>query len=165
MKKIREILVGTNNEGKYKEICALLPKGIIKHSLREFKILEPKETGRSFEENSLIKASYFSNKTNLVCLSDDSGLEINLLKGLPGIYSARWSGKKKNFDIAINKIFREMYKINKDWKNKNRARFICCLTIFWPNGQSCLGKGIVNGTISTKKKRKKWIWIRSNFYT
>jgi len=154
MKKIREILVGTNNEGKYKEICALLPKGIIKHSLREFKILEPKETGRSFEENSLIKASYFSNKTNLVCLSDDSGLEINLLKGLPGIYSARWSGKKKNFDIAINKIFREMYKINKDWKNKNRARFICCLTIFWPNGQSCLGKGIVNGTISTKKKVK-----------
>ena len=99
MKKIKEILIGTNNPGKYKEICALLPKKIKKHSLNEFKILIPKETGKSFKENSFIKASYFCKKTNLICLSDDSGLEIDLLNGAPGIYSSRWSGKKKNFNL------------------------------------------------------------------
>ena len=93
MIKIKEILVGTNNQGKYKEICDLLPDEIEKYSPKEFKISSPQETGKSFEENSIIKASYFSKKTNLVCLSDDSGLEIELLKGAPGIYSARWGGK------------------------------------------------------------------------
>ena len=82
MNKIKEILIGTNNEGKYKEICDLLPKEVKKHSLKEFNISSPKETGKSFKENSLIKAEYFSKKTNIICLSDDSGLEIDLLKGL-----------------------------------------------------------------------------------
>jgi len=113
MKKIEEILIGTNNPGKYKEICTLLPKKTKKHSLNEFKILTPKETGKSFKENSFIKASYFSKKTNLICLSDDSGLEIDLLDGAPGIYSSRWSGKKNNFDLAIKKIFKEMDKKKK----------------------------------------------------
>ena len=85
MEKIKEIIIGTNNEGKYKEISDLLPKKVKKHSPKEFNILTPEETGDSFEKNSFIKASYFSKKTNLICLSDDSGLEINLLKGKPGI--------------------------------------------------------------------------------
>ena len=154
MKKIKEILIGTNNPGKYKEICALLPKKIKKHSLNEFKILTPKETGKSFKENSFIKASYFSKKTNLICLSDDSGLEIDLLSGAPGIYSSRWSGKKKNFNLAIKKIFKEMKIIRKDWGNKNTAQFVCCLTLFFPNGQNYLGKGVVHGRISTKERGK-----------
>jgi len=105
MKKIKEIIVGTNNNGKYKEICDLLPNEIKKYSPKEFKISSPKEIGKNFEENSMIKASYFSKKTNLVCLSDDSGLEIDLLNGAPGIYSSRWSGPKNDFDLAIKKIF------------------------------------------------------------
>jgi len=100
----------------------------------------------------MIKASYFSKKTNLVCLSDDSGLEIDLLKGAPGIYSSRWSGIKNNFDEAIQKVFEEMSKIKKDWKNKNAARFVCCMTLFWPNGKNYSSKGIVKGKISAKKK-------------
>ena len=83
MKKIEEILIGTNNNGKYKELCHLLPKKIKKYSPKEFKISAPQENGKSFEENSFIKASYFSKKTNLVCLSDDSGLEVNLLNKAP----------------------------------------------------------------------------------
>ena len=154
MNKIKEILIGTNNVGKYKEICALLPTEIIKHSLKEFKISSPKETGKSFEENSFIKASYFSKKTNLICLSDDSGLEIDLLKGYPGIYSARWGGRENNFSLAINKIFSEMKKVKEDWKSENSARFVCYLTLFWPDGQSYFGKGIIKGKISTKKKGK-----------
>ena len=62
MDKIKEILIGTNNEGKYKEICDLLPKRVIKYSLKEFNILSPEEIGKSFEKNSFIKASYFSKK-------------------------------------------------------------------------------------------------------
>ena len=83
----------------------MLPKNIKKYSPKEFNILTPAETGKSFEENSFIKASYFSKKTNLICLSDDSGLEIDLLKGKPGIYSSRWGGKKNNFNLAIKKVF------------------------------------------------------------
>jgi len=152
MKKIKEIVVGTNNDGKYREICGLLPKKIKKFSIKEFRILGPEETGESFEENSMIKASYFSKRTNLVCLADDSGLEIDLLNGAPGIYSARWASNKGNFDEAIEKIFKKMNKINKDWKNKSTARFICCLSIFWPNGKSYLSKAIVKGKISPQKK-------------
>ena len=73
----------------------LLPNKIKKYSPKEFKISSPNETGKSFKENSLIKASYFSKKTNLICLSDDSGLEIDLLNGKPGIYSSRWRWQKK----------------------------------------------------------------------
>ena len=152
MKKIREIIVGTNNNGKYKEICDLLPNEIKKYSPKEFKISSPKENGKSFAENSMIKASYFSKKTNLVCLSDDSGLEINFLNRAPGIYSSRWAGNKNNFDEAIQKVFKEMSKIKKDWKNGNAARFVCCMTLFWPDGINYSSLGIVEGKISTKKR-------------
>ena len=152
MNKIKEIIIGTNNEGKYREICDLLPNGIKKHSPKEFDILTPAETGTSFEENSLIKASHFSKKTNLICLSDDSGLEIDLLKGEPGIYSSRWSGEKNDFDLAIKKIFEEMNNVKKDWENDNAAKFICCMTLFWPNDKSYTSKETLKGKISTKKK-------------
>tara|TARA_B100000700_G_scaffold272008_1_gene315302 strand:+ start:1568 stop:2161 length:594 start_codon:yes stop_codon:yes gene_type:complete len=152
MDKIKEILIGTNNAGKYKEICDLLPKKVKKYSPKDFEITSPEETGKSFKENSFIKASYFSKKTNLICLSDDSGLKIDLLKGLPGIYSSRWSGEKDNFDLAIEKVFQEMKKIRKDWVYNNKASFFCCLTIFWPNGKNFSSEGIVNGKISEEKK-------------
>ena len=154
MNKIKKIIIGTNNDGKYKEICGLLPNKVKKYSPREFDILTPAETGKSFEENSLIKASYFSKKTNLICLSDDSGLEIDLLKGKPGIYSSRWSEKKNNFSSAIKKVFKEMHNIKKDWKNNNTAQFICCMTLFWPNGNSYSSKGVIKGKISSTKKGK-----------
>ena len=154
MSKIKEIIIGTNNAGKYKEICDLLPNEVKKHSPKELNILSLEETGKSFKENSFIKASYFSKKTNLICLSDDSGLEIDLLNGAPGIYSSRWSGKKNNFDLAIKKTFKKMYKIKKNWNKQNKARFVCCLTIYWPDGKSFTRQGIVNGKISKKKRGK-----------
>ena len=115
MNKIKEILIGTHNKGKYKEICDLLPNKVKKYSPKEFDILTPEETGKSFEENSFIKASYFSKKTNLICLADDSGLEIDLLNGEPGIYSSRWSGEKNNFNLAIKKIFEKMNNVKKNY--------------------------------------------------
>ena len=154
MDKIIEIIIGTNNQGKYKEICDLLPVNIKKYSPRELNILSPEETGKSFKENSFLKASYFSKKTNQICLSDDSGLEIDLLKGKPGIYSSRWAGKKNNFDLAIKKVLSEMKNIKKNRKNENKARFICNMTLYWPDGQSFSSEGYIEGKISDIKKGK-----------
>ena len=94
-KKINSLLIGTNNRGKLREIRSLLPRTLKIYSILDFKLKSPIENGKSFEENSLIKSRFFSKKTNLICLADDSGLEIDLLNKKPGIYSARWAGKKK----------------------------------------------------------------------
>ena len=155
MKKIKEILIGTNNDGKFKEISDLLPKKTKKYSLKEFNIKSPKETGKNYKENSLIKASYFSKKTNLVCLSDDSGLEIKCLRGSPGIFSSRWGGKDNNFNLAIRKVYLKMNKIKKKWAKKNSAKFFCCLTIYWPNDKNVSSVGSIKGKISENKKGKR----------
>ena len=154
-KKIKKILIGTNNAGKLKEIKDLLPKSTKIFSTKDFKLKSPKETGKSFLKNSLIKAKFFSKKTNLICLADDSGLEIDILNGKPGIFSARWGGAKNNFDKAISKVFRELYKKDKNWKLKKiKARFICALTIYWPNGKIVKSEGKIEGLISQQKKGK-----------
>ena len=102
-KKINELVLGTNNQGKVREIKKLLPKKLSIQTPKMLNIKSPNETGLTFLENSLIKAKFFSQKTNKVCLSDDSGLEIDALEKLPGIYSARWAGKSSDFKIAIKK--------------------------------------------------------------
>ena len=154
MNKIKELIIGTNNTGKYREICDLLSKKIKKYSPKEFDILSPEENGKSFKENSFIKASYFSKKTNLICLSDDSGLEVDLLKGKPGIYSSRWGGKKNDFKIAIRRVIKQMKNKKKNWEKNNQARFVCCMTLFWPNGKSYSSQGVVNGRISIRRRGK-----------
>ena len=115
MKKISKLLIGTNNKGKYKEIKDLLPKYIKTHSTSEFKLKSPREDGLTFTENSIIKSKYFSKKTNLICLADDSGLEIDMLDKNPGIYSARWGGKKGDFKKAIKRVYKELSKKDKNW--------------------------------------------------
>ena len=154
-KKIKKILIGSNNPGKVKEIRDLLPKSVNIFSIKDFKIKSPIENGKSFEENSLIKAKFFSKKTKMICLADDSGLEIDILGGAPGIYSARWGGKKNNFNKAINKVFKQISKKDKNWKRKKiKARFICSLTIFFPSKKIINSSGKVEGYISNKKKGK-----------
>ena len=154
-KKITKLLVGTNNIGKLREIKDLLPKNLEIYSPSDFKIKSPVENGRNFKENSLIKARFFSQKTKMVCLSDDSGLQIDILDGAPGIFSARWGGKNSDFSKAISKVFRELKKKDKDWKKKKiKAKFICALTIYWPNKKLINSVGEVSGYISSKKMGK-----------
>ena len=78
MKKITKLLIGTNNKGKLKEIKGLLPKNLEIYSPEDFNIKSPAENGKTFEENSLIKARYFSKKSKMLSLSDDSGLEVDI---------------------------------------------------------------------------------------
>ena len=154
-KKITKILIGTNNIGKLKEIRDLLPKNLEIYSTRDFKIKSPVENGKTFEENSLIKAKYFSKKSKMICLSDDSGLEIDILDGDPGIYSARWGGKKGDFIKAMNRVFKELDKKNKNWKNKKiKARFVCALTIYGPNQKIINSVAKIEGHISPFMKGK-----------
>ncbi len=155
IKKIYDLIIGTNNAGKLREIKDLLPKRLNIFSPKYLKIKSPKETGKSFEENSLIKAKYFSKKTNKICIADDSGLEINILNKKPGIFSSRWAGRKGNFNIAIRKVYRELKKKDKNWKNKKiYAQFVCVLTIYWPNRKKIVSKGVIKGFISKNKKGK-----------
>ena len=152
-KKILKLLIGSNNQGKIKEIRDLLPKNVLIYTPKDFNVESPKEIGGSFLENSLIKAKFFSKKIKMVCLADDSGLEIDVLNGAPGIYSARWGGKKNNFNLAINKVYKELKKIDENWfKKKITAKFICALTIYWPNNFAVSVIGEVEGTISKTKK-------------
>ena len=155
MKKISKLLIGTNNKGKYKEIKDLLPKYIKTYSTKEFNLKSPKEDGLTFEENSLIKSKYFSKKTKLICLADDSGLEIDLLNKAPGIYSARWGGKNGDFKKAINRVYRNLFRIDKNWQSKKiKARFICALSIYNLDKKIASVQGKVEGFISNEPKGK-----------
>ena len=151
--KIRKLIIGTNNKGKLREIKNLLPKNIKIYSLLGFNLRSPVENGKTFKENSLIKSRYFSKKTGLICLADDSGLEIDILDKRPGIYSARWGGKNSDFKKAIKRVYKELTKINKNWKNKRiKARFICALSISYRDKKIAESIGKVEGFISDKPK-------------
>ena len=154
-KKIRKLLIGTNNTGKLREIRSLIPKKIQTFSTLDFNLKSPKENGKTFKQNSIIKSKYFSKKTNLICLADDSGLEIDVLNKKPGIYSARWAGKNKDFKIAIDKVFRKLSDKDINWKKKTiKARFICALSISYLNKNLVSVIGKVEGKISEKAKGK-----------
>jgi len=154
-KKIKQLLIGTNNKGKLKEIRDLLPANIKTFPTSKFNLKSPRETGKTFKENSLIKSQYFSKKTNLICLADDSGLEIDILNKKPGIFSARWAGKKLDFNKAIQKVYKALDKKDKNWRNKKiNARFVCALSISDLNKKIACVVGKVEGYISKKPKGK-----------
>ena len=153
LKKIKKLVIGTNNRGKLKEIRNLLPKSIETSSTSHLQIRSPRENGKNFQQNSLIKSKYFSKKTNLTCLADDSGLEIDLLNKNPGIYSARWGGKNLDFNRAIKKVYKELHKKDKNWKLKKiKARFVCALSISYLNKKIICVIGKVEGNIAHKPK-------------
>ncbi len=147
MTKIKKILIGTNNSGKFKEISDLLPDNIVKISPETFKLGVPIENGNTFLENSKIKAKYFCEKTKLITLSDDSGLEVDCLGGQPGIYSSRWADNLGGFKNAMDEIVKKV-------KEKNKtagAQFTCSLTIWWPNGKNGFGYDPIFTPVGYKK--------------
>jgi XTP/dITP diphosphohydrolase len=152
-KKINKLLIGTNNRGKLREIKSLLPKNIEIYSTSKFNLKSPTENGKTFKENSLIKSKHFSKKTGLICLADDSGLEIDLLNKNPGIYSARWGGEYGDFNKAIKRVYRELSKKDKNWKLKKiTARFVCALSISYLDKKIACVQSKIEGFISTEPK-------------
>ena len=154
-KKIKKLIIGTNNKGKLREIRLLLPKYIKVSSVASYNLKIPKENGNSFKENSLIKSKYFSKKTKQDCIADDSGLEIDCLNKQPGIYSARWGGKENDFKKAIKKIYKKLNKKDKNWKTKKiKARFVCALSIYFLDKKPVCVLGKVDGYLSDKPRGK-----------
>ena len=144
MQKIDKILVGTHNKGKFIEISDLLPKKVKKISPIDLGIKSPIENGKTFEENSEIKAEFFCKNSNLVTLSDDSGLEVDALNGEPGIFSSRFAEDLGGFENAMKRILEKIKKINKG----SKAQFISSLTIQWPDGKKITETGVIKGSLT-----------------
>ena len=151
LKSTKKILIATNNPGKFKEIKELLPKKIRYFKPRDFNLKEPVENGKTFQANAKIKSLYGAKSSKIVCISDDSGIEISELNNQPGIYSARWAGRKKNFNLAIQKVYKKLKKKN---KLNSKAKFVCCLSIALPDGTSREFIGRIKGRIVFPAKGK-----------
>ncbi|MFL2899504.1 MAG: RdgB/HAM1 family non-canonical purine NTP pyrophosphatase [Candidatus Pelagibacterales bacterium] len=150
---MKEIIIASHNEGKVEEIRGLLKKYKLKiHSLKKFSNIEPKENGNTFIENSVIKAESALKITGLPSISDDSGLCVPALNNDPGIYSARWAGKEKNFALAIKKIEKKLFDKYKNKKKIFRAFFCCALTIALPDGKIKSFEGKAFGTLQFPPK-------------
>jgi XTP/dITP diphosphohydrolase len=149
----KKVIVASHNSGKVREIKSLLkPYSFTIQSASDLKIREPKETGKNFIENAILKAKFVSKKSGCIALADDSGLCINLLDGEPGIYSARWAGKNKDFKLAIKKIEKKLMKLDPLSNIKYRSHFCCALALSFPNGQIISFQGKVYGQLQFPAK-------------
>ena len=140
---IKELVLATHNQGKAREIAVLL-EGYVERVVTagELGLAEPEETELTFEGNALLKARAACLASGKVSLADDSGLAVNALGGDPGIYSARWGGPTKDFDLAMAKVHEAL------GDNGDRsAAFICALAIVWPDGREEVFEGRVEGDI------------------
>ena len=147
---MKKILIGTHNQGKFKEIAYLISKKYKKVSPLTLKIKSPNETGKTFSSNSKIKVKFFSKFVKYPVISDDSGLCIKALKGKPGIHSARFARQKGGFLKAMKFILKKIK------KKKNRsATFICNLAYRHTDDSIVSVEGKINGKISSKILGKK----------
>lgn len=121
----KEWVIASTNRGKIEEIKLILaPLGVKLYSQAEFKCPEIEELGSSFEENAILKARHAATVTGLPALADDSGLEIDALRGQPGIFSARFAGPERDDKANINKVLQLMAGLSKP---KRTARFRCVI--------------------------------------
>ena len=143
-----KLVVASHNKGKVWEINQLIqPYGLDAVSAGELGLAEPAETETTFRGNALIKAKAAAQGAGLPALADDSGLEIDVLDGAPGVYSADWAGPGKDFGLAMKKVADDV--TAKDgWNSQKgppRANFISVLCLAWPDGKCQFYEGRVFG--------------------
>ena len=137
------LAIATHNPGKLVEIAELLrPYGVETVGAAALGLLEPEETGTTFDANARLKAVAAAGAGGLPALADDSGLVVAALGGAPGIFSARWAGPKKDFAAAMQRIERELA-----GKPDRRAMFVAALALAWPDGAVQIFRGEVLGTL------------------
>ena len=142
------VVIATHNPGKLKEMQALLAAhGVEAISAAELKLSEPAETGESFMQNARIKARAAANAANLPALADDSGLAVEALGGAPGIHSARWAGKDKDFARAMRLVEEKLAAQDAKMPDQRRAAFVAALCLAWPGGGDECFEGRVEGTL------------------
>ena len=145
-----KLVVASHNEGKVKEIRALLePFGVETVSAAELDLPEPEETEKTFKGNAELKALAAARAADMPALSDDSGLAVDILDGEPGIYSARWAetGEGRDFGVAMTRVEKEMCEKNGGLEGNRKARFICALTLAWADGHVETFEGSVAGNL------------------
>ena len=137
------LVIASHNAGKVREIAQLLAEfGTQVISAASLELAEPEETGTSFAANAELKALAAAKAANLPALADDSGLAVDALGGDPGIYSARWAGPSKDFGAAMELIHTKMGNAT-----DRGARFVCALSLAWPDGHVETFEGTVEGSI------------------
>jgi XTP/dITP diphosphohydrolase len=142
------VVIATHNPGKLKEMRELLaPYGIEAQSAGELGLPEPKETGKTFQQNARIKAMAAAKATGKPAFADDSGLVVDALDGEPGIHSARWAGPDKDFRFAMNRIQTLLIERNARRPEQRRGHFVAALCLAWPDGHFEDFEGRVDGTI------------------
>jgi XTP/dITP diphosphohydrolase len=140
------LMVASHNEGKVREIKALLgPHGIQPVSAGSLGLPEPEETGLTFAANAELKAHASAKGSGHAALADDSGLCVDALDGAPGIYSARWAGPAKDFRVAMNRIHDEL---RHKGLTTSAAKFVCALCVALPSGESQVFQGEVHGHLT-----------------
>ena len=145
-----KLVFASNNQNKVNEIKAMLPKSIELLSLKDIDCTEDiPETAKTIEGNAILKANYVTEKYNLPCFADDTGLEVEALNGEPGVFSARYAGENKNSDDNMNKLLDNL----KDKSNRN-AQFKTIIALNLNNEQH-LFEGIAKGKIISEKKGEK----------
>jgi XTP/dITP diphosphohydrolase len=141
-----KLLIASHNPGKVREITTLLgPFGIEPISAAALDLPEPEETGTTFVANAELKAMQAADLSGLPALADDSGLCVDALLGDPGIFSARWAGPSKDFDLAMRLVNEAV-----EAKGPNvghDAHFICALALAWPDGHVEVFEGRVDGVL------------------
>jgi len=140
------LVVASHNGGKVREILDLVaPHGLSVVSAADLGLPEPEETGSTFAENAHLKAAAAARAANLPALSDDSGLEVEALGGAPGIFSARWADRARNFAPAMQRVANAL-KQRGAWQHEGpRANFTAVLCLAWPDGEAALFEGKVYG--------------------
>ena len=158
---MKEIVVASTNEGKIKEIKAMLDEiGIEVKSLKDVfdQEIDIEENGKTFKENAFIKAKTICDMIHKPVLADDSGLEVDALDGAPGIYSARFMGHDTSYDIKNQYIIDAV-------KGKERtARFVCAMALCIPDEEPILIEEYFNGEINDKIEGKNGFGYDPIFY-
>jgi XTP/dITP diphosphohydrolase len=142
------LIVASHNPGKVTEINDLVgPYGLSVVSAAELKLPEPEETGSTFTANAELKALAAARTAGLPALADDSGIEVEVLNGAPGIYSARWAGPSKDFKLAMQWVSDEVRERGAWTTPGPRANFTAALCLAWPDGMSDAFEGKVYGNL------------------
>ena len=149
-----KLVIASHNQGKVREIRALLaPYGIEPISAGELSLPEPEETGTAFAENALLKARASAEGSGMVALADDSGLIVDALGGMPGVWTADWAeqasyegGPGRDWYMAMGKVEGKLVALGADVRRT--ARFVCTLAIAWPDGHSQIYAGTVEGALT-----------------
>ena len=144
-----KLVIATHNAGKLREIRALLaPYGIKCVGAAELDLPEPEEIGVTFVDNAELKARAAADLSGLPALADDSGLSVDALHGLPGIFAARWAEDdqgNRDFGRAMERVWREVEAAGPDAGHD--AHFVCALSLAWPDGEVNSFEGKVHGTL------------------